>query len=112
MATEVYSVRIVEMREVSPKAVSLTAFDGSSDIFPKSAIYGHDDEVGKCEAVWVAAWILPKKALQYSTKKMRMADDLTGKVYAPRPTIEREYHNAPEVAPVESHEIESLRKPR
>lgn len=108
MKTKVYSVRISEMREISPKAVKITAFDGSSDIFPKSAVLGWDDEVGKCEAVWIAAWILPKKGLQYSDKKVRFMDDC-GRLWRERPVLEKEYHAAPAVNPVDNNEIDELR---
>ena len=63
------SVRVKSVKEISPKAVLLTAFDGSEDIFPKSVIYGYDNEVEKSDALWIAAWILPKKNLQYSPRK-------------------------------------------
>lgn len=79
MAIPIYiSVRIKSMKEISSKAVLLTAFDGSEDIFPKSVIFGYDSDVEKCEALWIAAWILPKKKLQYSPKKSRSLKALGG----------------------------------
>lgn len=82
MASPIYiSVRIKSMKEISSKAVLLTAFDGSEDIFPKSVIFGYDHEVEKCEALWIAAWILPKKKLQYSPKKSRSLKALSRRTF-------------------------------
>lgn len=74
-----HSVRYASMADISPKAVVITSFDGSEDVFPKSQIFGVDYEVGKCEAVWIAAWILEKKSIQYSTKKSAYFDSDTRK---------------------------------
>ncbi len=106
MASPIYiSVRIKSMKEISSKAVLLTAFDGSEDIFPKSVIFGYDHEVEKCEALWIAAWILPKKKLQYSPKKSRSLKALGG-----LESVEITKHRAARVAPVDGNEIESLRR--
>ena len=51
------------MKEISSKAVLLTAFDGSEDIFPKSVIFGYNHEVEKCEALWISACIMAQKQL-------------------------------------------------
>lgn len=69
-----YSVRCAGIRKISPKAVLITSFDGSEDVFPKSQIFGVNYEVAKSEAVWVAAWILEKKSIQYSSKKAAYFD--------------------------------------
>lgn len=69
-----YSVRYSSMANISPKAVVITSFDGSEDVIPKSQIFGIDYEVAKSEAIWVAAWILEKKSIQYSTKKAAYFD--------------------------------------
>lgn len=68
-----YSVRIKDLKVISDKAVVIYDFQNNSDVFPKSAIMGFDYEVQKVDAIWVAAWILPKKSIQYSSKKSKWA---------------------------------------
>lgn len=96
------SVRVKSVKEISPKAVLLTAFDGSEDIFPKSVIYGYDNEVEKSDALWIAAWILPKKNLQYSPKKMRF--------FGGGESVEVTRHRAERKKPVTSNEIANLER--
>lgn len=74
-----YSVRIEFLLSISEKAVKISSFDGSEDIFPKSQIFGRDWDVIKSEAYWIAAWLLPKKSIQYSSKKKAWFDKNTGK---------------------------------
>jgi hypothetical protein len=74
-----YSVRLQSLTSISEKAVKITSFDGSEDIFPKSQIFGQDYEVTKSDAYWIAEWILKKKSIQYSGKKERWFDSETGK---------------------------------
>lgn len=103
-----YSVRYASLREVSPKAVLITGFDGSSDIIPKSQIFGPDESVEKCDAVWIAAWILEKKNLQYSTKKKnwfapcerRVADHIV--ISHKAPIISTDRHEREEIAELKS----------
>jgi len=68
-----YSVRLESLTSISEKASRATAFDGSTAIIPKSMVFGHDYEVQKSEAVWIAAFILEKEDcnLQFSNKKVR-----------------------------------------
>lgn len=68
-----YSVRLADLKSISPKAYKATAFDGSSSIIPKSMVFGRDDEVQKTSACWIAAFILEKEdcKLQYSHKKVK-----------------------------------------
>lgn len=75
MKTKCYSVRVESLYSISDKAYKITGFDGSSDIFPKSAVYGEDYEVVKSDAYWIAAWILERKSLQYSSKKVAWFDE-------------------------------------
>lgn len=74
MRTLCYSVRLESLYEISEKAYKARSFDGNEVILPKSCVFGQDLEVGKTEAYWIAAWILPKKSLQYSDKKQRWFD--------------------------------------
>lgn len=70
MKTKCYSVRLESLVSISDKAYKATAFDGSTAILPKSQVFGTDYDVQKSEAYWIAAWILEKKELQYSDKKI------------------------------------------
>lgn len=70
-----YSVRLADLKSISPKAYKATAFDGSSAIIPKSMVFGRDDEVQRTSAYWIAAFILEKKLLQYSSKKTAWFDE-------------------------------------
>ena len=70
MRVKCYSVRVESTRTISEKATAVRCFDGSEDVIPTSMIYGADYEVEKCEALWISAWILDRKNLQYSAKKV------------------------------------------
>ena len=70
MKTKCYSVRLLSLTRISGKCFKATAFDGSSDLVPISQIFGIDYEVQKSNAYWISAWILEKKVLQYSDKKI------------------------------------------
>lgn len=74
-----YSVRLESLVSISDKAYKATSFDGSSDIIPKSQVFGPDYSTQKSEAVWIAAWILEQKSIQYSSKKQAWFDKDTGR---------------------------------
>ena len=105
MKTKCYSVRLESMRMISEKAYKATAFDGSSDIIPASQVFGKDYEVQKSEAWWISAWILEKKNLQYSCKKVAWFDENGNKM----PKFTREEHTPEKVSAVESNEVEELK---
>ena len=67
--TQCFSVRLESLFSISDKAYKARSYDGSEDILPKSCVFGKDHEVKKSDAYWIASWILPKKKIQYSTKK-------------------------------------------
>lgn len=69
MKTKCYSVRLQSLVSISDRAYKATSFDGSSDIIPKSQVFGVDFDVQKSNAYWISAWILDKKEIQYSCKK-------------------------------------------
>lgn len=96
MKTKCYSVRVVSLVSVSDKAYKATAFDGSTAIIPKSQVFGQDEEVRKCEAYWIAAWLLEKKDLQYSFKKEAWFDE-NGDM---QPTYHIEIHTPEKKTPV------------
>jgi 1-aminocyclopropane-1-carboxylate deaminase/D-cysteine desulfhydrase-like pyridoxal-dependent ACC family enzyme len=58
MKIKCYSVRLKELRSISSKALLAIAHDGSSDVIPKSQVYGPDYDVRKSEAYWISAWIM------------------------------------------------------
>ena len=73
--TQCFSVRLETLVSISDKAYKVRSYDGSEDILPKSCVSGKDHEVKKNNAYWVASWILPKKRIQYSTKKEAWFDE-------------------------------------
>ena len=106
MRTKCYSVRVESMRKISEKAYRVRSFDGSEDIIPASQVFGPDYEVEKCEAYWIAAWILEKKSIQYSCKKEAWFDENGNRL--PDYTIER--HRPEKVEAKDSNEITQLKK--
>ena len=55
------------------KKFKAVAFDGTSDIIPKSEYYGPDTETTKSKGYWIAEWILKRKILQRKTKNPKDA---------------------------------------
>lgn len=106
MKTKCYSVRLQSLVSISDKAYKATSFDGSSDILPKSCVFGCDYEVQKSEAYWIAAWILEKKDLQFSSKKEAWFDE-NGNML---PTFIIEKHKAEKKEKVDNNIIKELQK--
>ena len=106
MRTLCYSVRLESLSRISAKAFRAVAFDGSTDIIPASCIMGADDDVVKSDAYWIAAWILEKKSIQYSSKKQAWFDENGNRL--PDYTIER--HHPEKVEAKENNEINQLKK--
>lgn len=88
MKTKCYSVRLESLRQISPKAYLARSFDGSEDVIPASQVFGPDYDVCKSEAYWIAAWILEKKSIQYSSKKIAWFDSDSGRML-PNVTVKR-----------------------
>jgi hypothetical protein len=107
MKTKCYSVRLQSLVSISDRAYRATAFDGSTAIIPKSQVYGPDETVQKSEAWWIAAWILEKKELQYSTKKQATFDRETGRML---PTYIVEHHKPQHLKPVNTEPHADLTK--
>ncbi len=105
MKTLYYSVRLKSLESISHKAFKVTSFDGSTDIIPKSCVIAPDNDVTKSDAWWIAAWILPKKSIQYSSKKQAWFDEQGQR----QPTYHVSKHAPEKVNPVQSNEIVSLR---
>ena len=106
MRTKCYSVRVESMRKISDKAYKVRCFDGSEDIIPASQVFGPDYDVQKCEAYWIAAWILPKKNIQWSEKKAAWFDEKGNRL--PDYTVEK--HRPEKVEAKDSNEITQLKK--
>lgn len=106
MRVKCYSVRLESLVSISDKAYKATSFDGSTDIIPKSQVFGRDWDVMKSEAWWISAWILEKKSLQYSCKKMAEFDSETAMML---PTITVEKHRPEKKICVESNIIKELK---
>ena len=88
MKTRCFSVRLLDLQEISEKAYKAVAFDGSEAILPKSQVFGRDLDVAKSDAYWISAWILEKKPLQYSSKKEAYFDSESRK-QLPSVTIDK-----------------------
>ncbi len=106
MKTLCYSVRLKSLVSISDKAYKAISFDGSTDIIPKSCVFGDDFGVIKSDAYWIAAWILPKKNIQYTEKKQAYFGD-DGKIM-PSTTITK--HFAEIKKPIQSNKIKDLKK--
>ena len=104
--TMCYSVRLESLTRISEKAYKATSFDGSSDIIPVSCVFGRDFEVMKSDAYWIASWILPKKDIQYSSKKSAWFDE-SGQML-PTYTVTR--HEPKTVEAKESNVIKELKR--
>ena len=96
MKTKCYSVRLESIAKISDKAYMVRSFDGAEDIIPASQIFGQDFGVAKCDAYWIAAWILPKKNIQWSDKKVAWFDEdgnhYTVKKHRPVKVSAKEYN--------------------
>ena len=107
MRVKCLSVRLSSFEQISAKAYKATAYDGSSAIIPASQVYGQDYEVSKTDAWWISEWILQKKELQYSHKKVAWFDKDTGRKL---PSISITTNTPVKLNPVESNEIVELKK--
>lgn len=99
MRTKCYSVRLKSLVKISDKAYRATAFDGSVDIIPSSQVFGEDYSVMKSEAYWISSWILEKKSIQYSSKKIAWYDFDTDSMM---PHVKIEVHTPERIEPKET----------
>jgi hypothetical protein len=107
MKTKCYSVKLSSLTSISDKAYKAVAFDGSEAILQKTQIFGQDYDVQKSDAYWIAAWILEKKELQYSTKKEGWFNPEKQRV-EPSFHVHVETHVPTRIEPIESKVNESL----
>lgn len=104
MKTKCYSVRLSALIDISERCYKAVGFDGSSALIPKTFVFGRDYEIQKSESYWIAAWILDRKQLQYSTKKVAWFDENQNKI----PTYSVTRHRPTAVAPKANNEIKDL----
>lgn len=98
-------MRVATIAQISPKAYKISSFDGSEDIIPSSCVFGRDYEVAKSDAYWIASWILEKKKIQYSTKKVAWFDKESGRKL---PTFKIERNSPKYIEPVKNNDIDEL----
>lgn len=101
-----FSVRLEGLTSISEKAYKATSFDGTEDILPKSCVFGRDYDVQKSDAYWVASWILPKKKIQYSTKKEAWFDEKGKRV----PEYSSVRHKPNRINPVLDNSVKGLER--
>lgn len=101
-----YSVRLESLVRISDKAFKATSYDGRCDIIPVSQVFGRDYEVQKSDAWWIAAWLLERKDIQYSSKKQAWFDEVGRRL----PDYHIEHHEPTKVKPLENNSIEELKK--
>lgn len=101
-----YSVRLKSFDPISSKCYKAVAYDGSEALIPASQCMGIDYEVGKSLAVWISAWILERKSLQYSRKKSAEFTPDGRKISKWKVS----HHTPDKVEEVESNEIEDLER--
>lgn len=107
MKVKCYSVRLKDLERISVKAYKATCFNGAEGFIPASQVFGYDMEVKKSDAYWISAWILEKSELQYSDKKVAWFDSETRRML-PSYTVKR--HTPSKQNPIESNEIDALKK--
>lgn len=106
MRTKCISVRLQSMVCITDKAYKATAFDGSEAIIPSSQVFGQDYDVQKSEAWWISEWILRKKDLQYSGKKVAWFDENVKML----PTYTTENHHPKAMEAKDNNEIDELKR--
>lgn len=104
---KVYSVRLKSLTDISDKAYLAEDFNANKAIIPKSQVYESDLSALKSQAYWISAWILEKKSLQYSTKKVGWYNTQFGKI-EPNITILKEIITPERIQAIESEPDESL----
>ncbi len=109
MKTKCYSVRLKSLVDFSSRSFKATAFDGSTAIIPKSQVFGQDYDVEKCDAYWIAAFVLedPVRMLQFSDKKQAIFNPDTGQM---QPVIIIQKHIPKKINPINYKPIKELQR--
>lgn len=82
--TKCFLVRTAEFRPISDKAAVVRTFDGATCTVPLSQYCIEPTEEN---GVWIAAWLLERSPLQYSTKRIGWYNEATGRVQEQRGAI-------------------------
>lgn len=107
MRVKCYSVRLKSLVRISDKAFNATCFDGTSDVIPASQVFSPDLDVYNSDAWWISEWILERKELQYSRKKMSWFDSESRQQL---PTIMVERHQPEKRKAVACNSINELKR--
>lgn len=109
MKTKCISVKLKSLVSISDKCFKATDFNGNEDLIPKSQVFGDDNSSSKSEAYWISEWILEKKSITFSHKKIAWHDSETNK-FKPHIEIIIEKHIPEQINPIESIPDASLIK--
>lgn len=101
MKTKCISIKLQSLVSISDKCFKATDFNGNEDLIPKSQVFGIVNSSSKSEAYWISEWILEKKNLTYSHKKIAWHDSETNK-FQPHVTISVEKHIPTKIEPIKS----------
>lgn len=104
MRTECVSVRLLEMVQISGKAYRAKDFNGNTGIIPASCVFGRDLDAVKCDAYWIALWLMEKRELTFSYNK-RAWFNAQGKMLP-----QYEQHSPQEIEAVTDNIINVLKK--
>jgi hypothetical protein len=107
--TRVYSVRLKNLTQITPKCHKAIDWQGNEYLIPDSQYFGRDYDVIKSDAFWIAAWIIDKEdcGLMVSTKKEGWYNPNTGIVNPPMIV----HHHIPErIEPKQNNTIQRLKK--
>lgn len=109
--TKVYSVRLKNLTQITPKCWKAEDWQGNTYLIPDSQYFGQDYSVIKSEAHWIASWIIDKSDcnLQVSRKKIGWYSPQKGRVEPPV-TITIEHHTPERHEPVSDNTITDLKR--
>lgn len=83
-----YSVRLKEFVQISDLAYRAVDFQNTKATIPASQYFGIDSETTKSKGFWLTEWILKKRTLQYSNKKVAWFDE-NGNKYSSAEKLEK-----------------------
>lgn len=101
MKTKCILVKLESYRRISDKAYACSDWNGNEAVIPASQVYGREDD-----GLWIAEWILEKKTLNYSAKRVAWFDESGRQL----PTYTVTHHTPEGVKPRTGNEINELKK--
>ena len=66
--TKCFCIKAKSIVDISAKCLKVSDYNGNEELIPKSQVYGFSDG-GNTQSIWIAAWLVEKRSLNYSTKK-------------------------------------------